>query len=79
MAFQTVYNGWDRLVLQAIDAAWTLGHILLGFERDTESSIVTNCVRCGAYACVDGDEAFGRALTKECERQDVVGGIGTPA
>lgn len=56
----------ELLVAQAIEAAWSFGHLLLGFESDTDTSIVSECLKCGAYACVDGDEAFGKALTSGC-------------
>jgi hypothetical protein len=63
---EQLFAGWNRLVDQAINKAWDLGHLLLGFEEDSDTSIVSECLRCGALASVDGDEACGRALTIAC-------------
>lgn len=66
MDTEPLFAGWNRLVDKAINTAWDLGHLLMGFESDTETSVVSECLRCGALACVDGDECFGGALTLAC-------------
>ncbi len=66
MVSEQLFSGWNRLVDQVINAAWEFGHLLNAFQEDTETSIVSQCIKCGAYACVDGDEAFGQALTASC-------------
>lgn len=59
---------FDALVQVAVDRAWALGHLLLGFDHDSEDSIVSECIVCGAIAAVDFGFVGGTATTAPCTR-----------